>query len=514
MTSGVIMYNRGSKCVVRSIVCLYTLRKHWNGPVTMFLEHPYPEGYEKVLKEFNIDIIYDDNPSTGTMVRSIEICKKAPYDRNLWLDTDTVVVGKFDEMFDYLDKYDYAISHFAGWWSDGSGIAKRIKRFQGKCPDEWIKIALQHNPAINCGVFSFKKNIPFLDVWYDLAKRTDGTMFIPDEASCQVLYPQHPEVFIAPMKFNVSVIHDPGTEDKRIIHMHGQKHVLDNPNCRLWKDTFKEMTEKNIGYINEFLYVADKRLKAYMGESNNVTIVTACDPKYVEYLKLTFPNWRKYKAIDKYPVIVFVNGIDLNSPTLDFLRLPNVKLIDWDMKNAESQREKMLSAFVLGTAQYVTTKYWLKIDADSFATNYNRFITDEMKDHVFCGHKWGYSFVKHIKALDEWASKHWKGALRKFSPMFNEKCANGKRYYHPEKRTISFIQLNNTRFTKWCARLAKGRLPVPSQDTYMYYVAKCFNSSIGVMNFKRHFGFDQGKNMEHLVRRLAEVETQNKVQSK
>lgn len=505
----VIMYNRGTKCVVRSIVCFHTLRKWWNGKVTMFLENPYPKEYEKVLKEYDIDIIHDDNPSTGVMVRSIEICKKTPYDRNLWLDTDTMVVGKFDEMFDYLDNYDYVIPHFAGWWSDGSGIAKRIKRYQGKCPDEWIKKALEHNPAINCGVFSFKRNVPFLYEWHELAKLGDHSMFIPDEAACQTIYPRHPEVFIAPMKFNVSVKHDPGTKDQRIIHFHGQKHVLDIPSCRIWKETFKEMQDGNIGHINEFLHLADKRLKIYMGESNNVTIVTACDKKYIEFLKLTYPNWRKYKNIDRYPVIVFVNGIDLKDPVLDFLRLPNVQLIEWDMKNVDSQREKMLSAFVLGTAKYVNTKYWLKLDADSFATNNNNFITQEMKDYSFCGHKWGYSFVRHIKALDEWAGKHWKRKLRTSPPMFNEKYANGKRYYHPEKRTISFIQLNSTKFTRWCAKLCKGRLPVPSQDTYMYYIADRFKSPIKITNFKRLYGFDQSKGMDHLIKRLADVEREN-----
>ena len=28
---GIIMFNRGEKCIVRAIVCLYSLRKHWDG---------------------------------------------------------------------------------------------------------------------------------------------------------------------------------------------------------------------------------------------------------------------------------------------------------------------------------------------------------------------------------------------------------------------------------------------------------------------------------------------------
>ena len=510
MTTGIIQYNKGTKCIVRSIICMESLRKWWDGPVTMFLEKPYPKQYEKVLKKYNIDIIHSDNPDTGTMVRSIELCKQTPYDKTMWLDTDTLITGKIDEMFDYLDDYEVAIPHFAGWWSDGKGMSKRIKRYEDKCPKEWIDKALEHNPAINCGVFTFRKDTPYLDEWLKLAKKGDGNMFIPDEVAFQVIYPRHPEVFIAPMKYNVSVKHDPDTKDKRIIHYHGQKHVLDVPNCRPWKNALKEMKEDNTGYINEFLHLADKRLKTYMGDVRNVTIVTACDPKYIDYLKLTFPNWRKYKKIDRYPVIVFVNGMKLDDSRLDFLRLNNVELIPWEMKEIEDHREEMLSAFVLGTAKHVKTRYWLKLDSDSFATNYRPFITEEMKDYVFCGHRWGYSWAKHIKKLDKWASKHWKGTLKKAKPMYDENCVKGRRYYHPGKRTISFIQLQSTRFTKYCVKMCDGkRLPVPSHDTYLYYIADRFGSKFKFMNFKRDYGFDQGKGMDHIKKRLNEVDEAN-----
>ena len=483
----------------------------------MILEEPgAPKEYEDVLRIYNIDIVRSDNPDTGVMVRAVEICKDlAPYDRNIWLDTDTVVLGPIDEMFDYLDDYEFAIPHFAGWWSDGSGIAKRIKRYENIADDEIVKTALGHHPAINCGVFSFRKNASFLNTWLDLASKGDHKMFIPDEVAFQTLYPSHKDkIFIAPMKFNVSVTHDPTpkTEDKRIIHFHGQKHVLDAPYCRIWKNSFEEMVKDNIGNINDFVYLADKRLKQYMGNVKDVTIVTACDPKYVEYLSLTFPNWRKYKNVDEYPVIVFVNGMAMNDPRLDFLRLPNVKLIPWSMDNVDGDhREEMLSAFILGTAKHVETKFWLKLDADSFATDYRAFITDEMKDYSFCGHKWGYSWAKHIKSLDEWSMTHKKKEVRDAAPMYEDSCVKGRRFYHHNKRTISFIQLQSTKFTKWCARMAGWkRLPVPSHDTYMFYIADRFENEYKTMNFKRDFGFSQGKNTDHITKRLAEVEDENK----
>lgn len=517
-TRGVIQYNRGTKCIVRSIVCMYSLRKWWDGPVTMVLEGDYPKSYENVIKGFNIDIIHSENPDTGVMVRSVEICKDlAPYDRNLWLDTDTVVVGKIDEMFDYLDDCEVSIPHFADWWSDGSGIAKRVKRYSGLASDKVIKTALSHHPAINCGVFSFRKDATFLDDWLSLASKGDHKMFIPDEVAFQTLYPSFPEkVKVCPSKFNVSVLHDRGrTKDKRIIHYHGQKHVLNVPYCRVWKDLFHKMRRDNTAGINNYIYLSDKRLKEYIDDNDNdLTVVTACDEKYIECLKLTFPNWRKYKNIDKYPVIVFVNGIELDDSRLDFLRLDNVELIPWSMDNVDSHREEMLSAFILGTAKHVKTNYWLKLDADSFATDYSPIVDDSMKDFVFCGHKWGYSWAEHIKKLDEWSKNHGKRQIRNAKPMYDPSRVKGRRFYHDKKRTISFVQLQQTRFTRWCAKMAGWkRLPVPSHDTYMFYIADRFENQYLTKNFKKFHGFDQGKgsDIESIKRKIKEVDEKNVV---
>ena len=371
---------------------------------------------------------------------------------------------------------------------------------------------------------SFKKSdkwTKFVTDWVQLAdKGAKQRIFIADEVAFQILWPSADEwglkIHIAPRDFNVSVLHDHGkSKDIRVWHFHGQKHVLDHPNCKIWKDTFNEMCENNIANINHFLQYADKRLNLYMKQNNgecvDTTIVTACDPYYVDILRLTFENWRKYKDIDKYPVIVFVNSIDVNDERLDFLRLPNVKIIPWSLLEADDHREEMLSAFVFGAAEHVKTDYWLKLDADSYATDDRPFITDKMKEYAFCGHRWGYSRPKHIKALDEWAKGHWRKKLKNAPPMIEEGRIEGRRFYHNVKRTISFIQLHKTRFTKFCVSLLRERkLPAPTQDTFMFFVQNRFDPEyVGIMNFKRHYGFTQGRGKrgaEHIRQKLQEVD--------
>jgi len=534
-SKGIIMFNKGDKIVVRAIVALYSLRKWYDGPITFFVEQ-YPKEFDEVLKYFKCDIVHNDlNQNYRVLVRKTEMFKNSPYDRTLWLDADVVVTGKLDEMFSYLDNADFVIPHFAGWWSDAGGaISKRVKRFNGIAEQRFIDGVLKnHYPAVNTGVLSFKKSenwIKFVDYWVNLAhKGAQAKIFIPDEVSCQLLYPFMSEwglkYFIAPTDFNVSVLHDKEqSKDRRVYHFHGDKHTLPGvTTCEVWKSTFKEMCDGNIANINNFLQYADKRLKIYLHNKDqnipDTTIVTACDNYYLPILQETFPNWRKYKNIDKYPVIVFVNGIDIEKdPRLDFLRLPNVRLIKWDKEDldkVDNQRELMLSAFVFGTAKYVTTDYWLKLDADSYATDDRPFITDEMKKYAFFGHKWYYSRPDHIKLLDEWAKTHWKKKLKNAKPMIEEGTIEGRRFYHKTRRTISFIQLHKTRFTKFCVSLFKERkLPAPTQDTVLFYIQNRFDPEyVGTGNFKKSCGFTQGRGRlgaEHIKRKIQEVEEKNK----
>jgi len=189
------------------------------------------------------------------------------------------------------------------------------------------------------------------------------------------------------------------------------------------------------------------------------------------------------------------------------------------MPNAENHREEMLSAFVLGAAVNVKTDYWLKLDADSYATDSRPFITDKMKQYAFFGHKWGYSRPSHIELLDKWAKTHWKAKLRKAKPMMEDGHIEGNRFYHNTKRTISFIQLHKSKFTRFCVSLLKDdengfkRLPAPTQDTYCFYVANRFNpETVGIGNFKKHCGFTQGKGKlgaEHIKKRVEEVDKRN-----
>lgn len=530
-TQGIMMFNRGDKMVVQALVSLYSLRKYYNGDITFYVEDDYPHELDQALKYFGCNIVHlEKRHDLTTLVRKSSLFENPPYDKTLWIDLDTVIVGKVDEMFDYLNNADLCIPDWCGWTNNGGSMSKRLRRFKGIVEDRFLEEALKPHASINTGVVALRRSPKLSEFIKDVTelanKGAQARIFIPDETAMGLLIPSIAEwglkFHLAPTDYNVSVLHDHGmSKDQRIIHFHGGKSVLNVPKCELFKATLKEMCNSNITNINGFLKYADKRLGQYLRESKDAnfvdtTIVTACDNYYVDILRHTFPNWRKYKNIDKYPVIVFVHGLDIKQdPRLDFLRLPNVTMIPWSMPNAENHREEMLSAFVFGTAENVKTEYWLKLDADSYATDNRPFITDYMKTFAFCGHKWSYSRPDHIRKFDNFAKLHWKRKLKNAKPMIEEGRIEGNRFYHNVKRTISFIQLHKTKFTKFCVGLLRERrLPAPTQDTFMFFVANRFNpETVGVMNFKKQCGFTQGKGKlgaEYIKSKVEEVDNLQK----
>jgi hypothetical protein len=568
MSNGVIYYNKGTKCIVRLILAIQSLRRHYDGNITLFQDNGgfVDEDLMRDLqKKFSIDVKYDNNPETSTLVRKIEISQQSEYDCTALIDADTIVVGVIDELFEEAKSYDFVATHFSNWRSNGGTIKRRIMRFKDIKP-EYIDDAINYGPAINTGIYSFHKGSPFFNEWLPLAKAGEAiNMWIPDEVACQVLLPKF-NCLVLPTKFNVSVKYDPNTEDKRIIHFHGKKHVIKEKMCKIWIDALYQACVDDLCGIRKFLdrSYGDRRLNKFFackygwekevgqiaivlnnkmqnqspcdagnvinvpeniarGENktkkentptlathnqvthDQVTIVTAADPKYIQHLQLTYPNWVKYKKITMHPLILYINGFTdgIYDKSLDFIRShPNVKIIKWDLPVAENQREKMLSAFVMGPAKDVVTPYWIKIDADAFFTNDKALFDDEITNHVFCGHKWGYTKPgRWIKDLDDWAAN--KEEFAKTNSLFNPELEKGKRYCH--SRTNSFVQWHNTEFVKEAVRLAPNRLPVPSHDTYLWYVAERLGLPWRRHNFKRYRGVTNASSLDKLKRLMCEL---------
>ena len=212
---------------------------------------------------------------------------------------------------------------------------------------------------------------------------------------------------------------------------------------------------------------------------NDFAIVTAATPDYIKKLKWTIPTWTVKPQFAGKTLYVFHNGFKDESELYWIKQyFPDLKLVEWSMEGVE-KREMMLSAFVLGAADYVEEEWFVKLDADSFFTDSQDCILESDFSHDLVAHKWGYTKPAWwMHKLNAWtAGEKWKE---------NKKDVGA----YGCKRIISWCCLHKTEFVRKAAeigRAAEGanRLPVPSHDTYLWYMADRFDdASWAAVNMK------------------------------
>jgi len=251
-SKGVIYYNRGEICLPRLIVSLMTLRQHYSGSVTVFLDEEHPENIPNRLKStFGVEIVYcPEKKEEKTLLRKVQISATSPYDLNVWIDSDTVILGIFDELFEMARDCDIVVTQLARLKSNDKLLAKRIRLFQEKC-SKYIEPALTYGPMINTGVYAWRRGSAIFPEWLDLAEwGSHRNIVFFDETSCQVLLPRY-NVKLAPSKYNISARNTEQSEDLRIVHYCTMRHTSDYRWGELWRSAFTQALRKNVCGIRE-----------------------------------------------------------------------------------------------------------------------------------------------------------------------------------------------------------------------------------------------------------------------
>lgn len=240
---GAIFYNRGCKMIVRLAVSAHSLRKHYDGPAAILSQgDESARPCSEIAKRYGLELSRVEYPQTPQAKNDVFInatlCHtKTPYDVSMWLDSDSTVHGDIMPMLDAAEEHEFAIAQFTNWNTHGR-IAGRIRGWKGIHPDEWIQAAIDYGPAINCGVFAFRKDSKLMADWWSLAVKGQHTM-IPDEVCCQLILPRYPHKMMPPI-FNVSCKYGLPEHfaDARVIHYHGRKH------CRIEKGKVRYHAER------------------------------------------------------------------------------------------------------------------------------------------------------------------------------------------------------------------------------------------------------------------------------
>ena len=226
------------------------------------------------------------------------------------------------------------------------------------------------------------------------------------------------------------------------------------------------------------------------------TTVVGVDVKHLRQLAWVWPTWKRHKpSLLDHPMIIFRDrewGSEVEVRRV--VDHPDLKVYPWPMEGvyyegggenkwSGSQRYRMLAGFVYVPAMFVKTPYWLKLDTDTIAEGQDDWIDPEwFKDKpAIVSAPW--SFTKppdQMMKLDQWVRQHELTGLLPIDLTFAEPLnlipkPGASRIGH--KRIISWCAFFHTGFTQGCAGAAHAtcgpyQLPVPSQDGYLWYVAK------------------------------------------
>jgi lipopolysaccharide biosynthesis glycosyltransferase len=200
----------------------------------------------------NFKAFDEDREKNWVLLNKCRLHEKTPYEKTLFLDSDTIVLKDISEAFQHLNESEFVVSQFSNWLTSGKRYRKRINAWEGKIPEEAIKGAYKEPKAINTGFYGWRKGAKIFEKWHDTAK-LNRQGFIPDELACQIILPNY-DYKILSSEYNTSCRHEPITDKARTIHYHGKKHcrILDGQylnHSDLWYKAFDKI--KHLPFVKE-----------------------------------------------------------------------------------------------------------------------------------------------------------------------------------------------------------------------------------------------------------------------
>jgi hypothetical protein len=446
-----------------------------------------------------VDIITLPDNGERPLVRKAQLWRHTPYQYSVFIDADTIILENPLPLADLAKAHQFVVHQFVDWKTKGPKIAGRIKQWTPVIGKENTQKALEYGAAINTGIFAFSRNAEILEEWERITREgmdKNCTRRLVDEVAAQVLLHNYPHT-VVDQQWGLSGKYGTITDDTKIIHYHGSKHVFDTDNCEVWKQAYEDMSTQFAHLIIATKANGDRRFARWYSSRDNwsrfrgpntrqdLTVVTAVNPAYLGKFTKNFALWMADDQLKDQRFVVFTNRFRRNDKRIAFLKqYDNVRVIPWKFPLAgDNVRERMLSAFVYGTAEHVKTTYWMKLDGD--ATPLRPYEFPNYSEYTITGHRCGYTCTKgenktghFLNHLDD----H-KGG----EPAFPADI-QAKRYRHT--RLASYCWFELTAFTRSLAAWCGDRLPVPSHDTTAcYYAEHVLGLKVGQdlqrMNMKR-----------------------------
>jgi hypothetical protein len=275
----------------------------------------------------------------------------------------------------------------------------------------------------------------------------------------------------------------------------------------------------------------------------NYEVVVGVDEKHLPQLAPMLQHWhRAQRGLFSVPWRVFYDfqGVcpkDVLEAFRKPHRPPELTIHSWPAPGIEyppgdgtkwtdPQRHKMLAGFVYTAGTHVKAQYWLKIDLDVVSTSTGRWIQPEWFDGrpAIVASPWGYTKpAGQMAYLDAWFDR--TNRLRLDPDLLDHRFTEPLRIGTPAGATLanagsvsrdrhariaSWLGFFETEFTKQCMRAAANtvgfaKLPVASQDGFMWYMAARMGLPIKRIQMKNH-GWAPKSNLRRALAAVAEMD--------
>lgn len=107
---GVIYAAYGNHYIARAISSATSLRKHSDCPIVLFTFKS--DVSDRVTECFDSVVLLDEDIRNYKFLIKIMAMINSPFDRTIYLDSDTIIIDNFDELFSiYLDNFDIIAPH-------------------------------------------------------------------------------------------------------------------------------------------------------------------------------------------------------------------------------------------------------------------------------------------------------------------------------------------------------------------------------------------------------------------
>lgn len=259
--NGVVYQLTGSRLAVHCAVSLWTLRQHYRGPATIFASEDCLPIATWLASDNRLNVDIQETELLNDCHRENFIAKtwtylESPYDHSVYLDADTVVMGKLDELF----QYDFAVCQIADYT-----IRKNVR-----CARQYLRY-LEHYkklgpiytamrqravaedvPVLNNGMLAFAKSHPVLWEMHHIAMAGRHYQLLGDNLALQIMLPHHKDITILDDKWNRCIAYSSDLETARVVHFHGQRWRTRRSSRKLWYQYLMNTIQHNVGDIQRW----------------------------------------------------------------------------------------------------------------------------------------------------------------------------------------------------------------------------------------------------------------------